>query len=122
LFAELFKKKEMPSGNLRQLVDAFDILEDSTLALKRSSVRRGVEATVALAMSHGGNIDWEKVSSSHTRGPLVMKEFFTEAKKYSPNLISLILHVPSSSTAAPSSSAPILLLNILGELLISKVD
>jgi hypothetical protein len=44
LFVELFskKKKEMPSGNLRQLVEAFDALEDPTLALKRSSIRRGV--------------------------------------------------------------------------------
>jgi hypothetical protein len=38
LFAKLFKKKEIPSGNLRWLVDAFDTLEDPTLALKRSSV------------------------------------------------------------------------------------
>jgi hypothetical protein len=57
-------------------------------------------------MSHGENFDWEKVSLSHARGPLEMKEFFKEAKKYSPNLVSLILHVPSSSTAAPSSSSP----------------
>jgi hypothetical protein len=106
LFAELFKKKEIPSSNLRQLVDAFDTLEDPTLALKRSLVRRGAEATVALAMSHGENVDWEKVSSSHARGPLEMKGCFAEANKYSPNLVSLILHVPASSTAAPSSSAP----------------
>jgi hypothetical protein len=61
---------------------------------------------VALAMSHGENIDWEKVSSCHARGPLEIKEFFTEVKKYSPNLASLILHVPLSSTIAPLSSAP----------------
>jgi hypothetical protein len=61
---------------------------------------------VALAMSHGENVDEEKVSSSHTRWPLEMKEFFSEAKKYLSNLASLILHVSSSLTAAPSSSAP----------------
>jgi hypothetical protein len=53
LFPELFKKKEIPSGNLRRLVESFYTLEDPTLALKISSVRRGAEATVALAMSHG---------------------------------------------------------------------
>jgi hypothetical protein len=108
LFVELFsnKKKEMPSGNLRQLVEAFDTHEDPTLALKRSSVRRGAEATVALAMSHCENVDWEKVSSYHAREPLEMKEFFTEAKKYLSNLVSLIRHVSSYLTAPPSSSAP----------------
>jgi hypothetical protein len=35
-----------------------------------------------------------------------MKEFFVEAKKYSQNLVSLILPVPTSSTTAPSSSVP----------------
>jgi hypothetical protein len=108
LFVKLFSKKKtkMPSGNSRQLVEAFDTLEDPTLALERSSVRRGAEAIVALAMSHGENVDWEKVSSSHARGPLEMKEFFTEAKKHSPNLVSLILHALLFSTDAPSSSAP----------------
>jgi hypothetical protein len=116
LFVDLFSKKnkEMPSGNLRQLVEAFDTLDDPTPTLKRSSVRRGAEATVALAMSHGENVEWEKMSSSHARGPLEMKEFFfegmkeffTEAKKHSPNHVSLILHAPSSSTAAPSLSSP----------------
>jgi hypothetical protein len=103
---DTFETYQISSGNLRRLVDAFDTLKDPTLALKRSSVRRDAEATVALAMSHGENVDWEKVSSPHALGPLEMKEFFSEAKKYSPNLVSLILHVPSSSTAAPSSSAP----------------
>jgi hypothetical protein len=59
-----------------------------------------------MAMSHGENVDWEKVSSSHTRGPLEMKELFAEAKKHSPNLVSLILHALSSLTAASLLSAP----------------
>jgi hypothetical protein len=70
LFVELFskKKKEMPSENLRQLVEAFDTLEDPTIALKRSSIRRGAEAMVALAMSHGENVDWEKVACLTLKG------------------------------------------------------
>jgi hypothetical protein len=71
----LKNKKEMPTGNLRKLVDAFDTLEDPTLQLKLSSVKSGVEGTVALALSHGENVDWEKVSSSHARRPEEMKEF-----------------------------------------------
>jgi hypothetical protein len=108
LFIELFlkKKKDMLASNLRQLVEAFDTLEDPTLSLKRSSVRRGIEAMIALTMSHGEDVDWAKVSSYHARGPEEMKEFFVEANKYSHNLVSLILPVLMSSTAAPSSSVP----------------
>jgi hypothetical protein len=69
-------------------------------------VKRGVEATVALALSHGENVDWERVSSSHTQRPEEMKEFFLEAKKYAFNLVSLILPAPTPSTVAPLSSAP----------------
>jgi hypothetical protein len=66
LFVELFlkKKKDMPAENLRKLVEAFDTLEDP-LMLKRSSVKRGVEAMIALTMSCGEDVDWAKVSPSH---------------------------------------------------------
>jgi hypothetical protein len=41
LFIRFFpkKKKEMPMGNLRKLVKAFDTLKDPTLQLKLSSVK-----------------------------------------------------------------------------------
>jgi hypothetical protein len=67
LFVRLFPKKkdEMPDGNLSKLVEAFNTLEDSVLQLKLSSVKRGVEGTIALTQSHGESVDWEKVSSSH---------------------------------------------------------
>jgi hypothetical protein len=47
LFVRLFpkKKNDMTVGNLRNLVEAFDTLEDPVLQLKLSSVRRGVEGT-----------------------------------------------------------------------------
>jgi hypothetical protein len=96
----------MPTGNLRKLVESFDTLEDPTLVMKRSSLKRGAEATISLTMLHDEDVDWAKVSSSHARGPDDMKEFFVEAKKYSQNLVSLILPVPTSSTTAPSSSVP----------------
>jgi hypothetical protein len=69
LFVGLFpkEKKDMPTGNLRRLVEAFDTLEEPTHQLKLSSVRRGSEGTVALALSHGKVVDWDKVSSSHAR-------------------------------------------------------
>jgi hypothetical protein len=100
------KKNEMPVNNLRNLVEDFDALEDPVLQLKLSSVRRGVEGTISLTQSHGENVDWEKVSSDYARRPEEMKEFFVEAKKYAPKLVSLILPTPTPSASAPSSSAP----------------
>jgi hypothetical protein len=108
LFVGLFPKKkdEMPVGNLRKLVEDFDTLEDPVLQLKLSSVKQGVEGMIALTQSHGESVDWEKVSSSYARFPAEMKEFFAEAKKYAPKLVSLILPTPEPLASAPSSSAP----------------
>jgi hypothetical protein len=51
------KKNDMPIDNLRNLVESFDTLEDPVLQLKLSSMRRGVEGTIALTQSHGENVD-----------------------------------------------------------------
>jgi hypothetical protein len=82
LFREFFpkKKKDMPE-NLHRLVKTFDTPEDPTLLLKRSSMKRGTEATVALAMSHGEDVDWAKVSSFHAQGAAVMKHFFCRSEE-----------------------------------------
>jgi hypothetical protein len=96
----------LKKSNLRNLVEAFDTLADPVLQLKLSSVRRGVEGTIALTQSQGENVDLEKVSFAYARCPEEMKEFSPEAKKYAPNLVSLIPPTPMPSTTAPSSSAP----------------
>jgi hypothetical protein len=59
MFVGLFPKKrdEMPADNLRKLVEAFDTIEDPILAMKLTLVKRGVEGTIALAQSHGEEID-----------------------------------------------------------------
>jgi hypothetical protein len=71
-------------------------------------MRRGVEGTIVLAQLHDENVDWEKVSSAYARRPEEMKEFFAEAKKYMPKLMSLILPTQPPSASVPSSSAPAL--------------
>jgi hypothetical protein len=43
------KKEEMPVNNLRKLLEAFDTPEDPMLAMKRRSVKRGVEGAIAVA-------------------------------------------------------------------------
>jgi hypothetical protein len=107
MFVELFPRKrdELPAGNLRKLVKAFDTIEDPILAMKPTLVKRGVEGTIALAQSHGKEVDWEKVSSSYARPPTEMKAFFKRAKEYTPKLVSQILPMPTPSTRAPRTSA-----------------
>jgi hypothetical protein len=58
MFVGLFTKKkdELSVGNLRKLVKAFDTLEDPVLQMKLSSVKRGVEGTIALTQSHGEEV------------------------------------------------------------------
>jgi hypothetical protein len=74
------KRKEMPGDNLRKLLVAFDTTEDPILAMKRTSVKQGVEGEITLAQSHSEEVDWEKVGSSHARPLLEMEEFFKKAK------------------------------------------
>jgi hypothetical protein len=66
MFVGLWQKKkvEMPVDNLKKLAEAFDTLEDPVLAMKGRSVKQGFEGAIALAQSHGEEVDWEKVSSS----------------------------------------------------------
>jgi hypothetical protein len=108
MFVGLFlrKKDEMPIGNLRKLVEAFDTIEDPILAMKLTSVKQGAEGTIALAQSHGEEVDWDKVGSSYACPSIEMKEFLKKAKGYAPKLVSQILHAPSPSTNAPGTSAP----------------
>jgi hypothetical protein len=95
-----------PADNLRKLVEAFDTIEDPILVMKLTSVKRDVAGTIALAQSHGEEVDWEKVGSSYACPLAEMKEFFKKAKGYAPNLVSLILPAPTPSTTAPGTSAP----------------
>jgi hypothetical protein len=108
MFVGLFPRKrdELPTGNFMKLVEAFDTIEDPVLAMKLTSVKRGVEGTIALAQSHSEEVDWEKVGSSYACPPTEMKEFFKKAKEYAPKLVSLILPMPTPSTPAPRTSAP----------------
>jgi hypothetical protein len=108
LFIGLFlrKKDELTVGNLRKLVEAFDTVEDPVLAMKLSSVKQGVEETIALTQSHGKEVDRGKVGSSYARPPAEMTEFFKKAKEYAPKLVSLILPTPTPLTPAPMSSVP----------------
>jgi hypothetical protein len=51
------KKAEMPVDNLKKLAEAFDTLEDPILTMKDWSVKRGVKGAIALAQSHGEEVD-----------------------------------------------------------------
>jgi hypothetical protein len=51
------KREEMLGNNLQKLLEAFDTLEDHVVALKRTSMKRGVEGAIALEQSHGEEVD-----------------------------------------------------------------
>jgi hypothetical protein len=61
------KKADMPTADLKKLAANFNTAEDPILSMKSRSVKRGAEGAIALAYSHGEEVDWEKVSSSRGR-------------------------------------------------------
>jgi hypothetical protein len=75
--------------------------------MKRMSVKQGVEGAIALAQSHGKEVDWGKISSSHARPLSELLGFFKKAKEYAPGIVSLITPLAASSTSAPGSSMPL---------------
>jgi hypothetical protein len=108
MFVGLFPKKkdELPADNLRKLVESFDTIKDPILVVQLTSVKQGVKGTIALAQSHGEEVDWEKVGPTYACPPVEMKEFLKKAKGCAPNLVSLILPALTPSTPAPGTSAP----------------
>jgi hypothetical protein len=100
------KKEEMSVDKLKKLAETFDTLADPVLAMKRRSVKRGVEGAIALAQSHGEETDWEKISSSRAHPLSELLGFFKKAKEYAPGIVSIIIPSAASSTLAPSSSTP----------------
>jgi hypothetical protein len=96
----------MLTNDLKKLVEAFDTVEDPILTMKSRSVKQGVEGAIALAQSHGEEVDWEKVSSSGARPLSELLGFFEKAKKYSPGIVSIITPSAASSTSTPISLTP----------------
>jgi hypothetical protein len=97
------KRADMLADDLKKLAATFDTVKDPILAMKSRSVKRGVEGAIALAQSHGEEVDWEKVSSSRARPLLELLGFFEKAKKYAPGIVSIITPSAASLTSTPSS-------------------
>jgi hypothetical protein len=108
MFVGLWPKKrvDMPADDLKKLVATYDTVEDPILAMKSRSTKRGVEGAIALAQSHGEEVNWEKVSSSRARPLSELLGFFEKAKKYAPGIVSIITPSVASSTSTPTSSTP----------------
>jgi hypothetical protein len=102
----LKKKVDVPTADLKKLAAAFDTIEDPILLMKSRSVNRGAEGAIALAYSHGEEVDWEKVSSSRGRPLSELLGFFEKAKKYAPDIMSIITPSAAYSTSTSASSTP----------------
>jgi hypothetical protein len=100
------KKANMPADDLKKLAAVFDTTEDPILSMKSRSVKRGAKGAIALAYSHGEEVDWEKVSSSRGRPLSELLGFFEKAKKYAPGIVSIITPSAASSTSTPASLTP----------------
>jgi hypothetical protein len=100
------KKADMPSTDLKKLAAIFDTVEDPILSMKGHSVKRGAEGAIALAYSHGEEVDWEKVSSSRGRPLSELRGFFEKAKKYALGIVSIITPSTASSTSTPIPLTP----------------
>jgi hypothetical protein len=92
--------------NLKKLSEAFDTIEDPVLTMKSRSVKRGVEGAIALAQSHGEEVNWEKFSSSCAHPLSELLGFFDKAKKYAPGIVSIITPSAASLNSMPTSSSP----------------
>jgi hypothetical protein len=100
-------KADVPAADLKKLAKAFDTLEDPILLMKSRSVKRGAEGAIALTYAHGEEVDWEKVSSSRGRPLSELWGFFEKAKKYAPDIVSIISpSVASSTSTTPVFSTP----------------
>jgi hypothetical protein len=101
------KKANVPTADLKKLAAAFDTVEDPILLMMKSrSVKRGAEGAIALAYSHGEEVDWKKVSSSRGRPLSELLGFLEKAKKYAPGIVSIITPSATSLTSTPASSTP----------------
>jgi hypothetical protein len=101
------QKAEVPKNDVKKLAKAFDTTNDPVLQLKGLSLKRGAEGAIALSYAHGGDFDWEKVSSPHGCTRSELKAFFEKAKKFVPAIVSIISPSAASATSvAPTSSTP----------------
>jgi hypothetical protein len=94
----------MLADDLKKLAATFDTVEDPVLVMKGRSVKRCVEGAIVLALSHGEEVNWEKVSSSRARPLLELLGFFEKAKKYAPGIVSIITPSAASATSTLTSS------------------
>jgi hypothetical protein len=51
------KKADVPTADLKKLAATFDTVEDPIMLMKSRSVKRGAEGAIALAYSHGKEVD-----------------------------------------------------------------
>jgi hypothetical protein len=107
IFVGLWPKQKAEMLDLKNLAKAFDTPDDPILVMKGLSLKRGAEGAIALSYAHGEEVNREKVSSSHGRPRSELKAFFEKAKRYAPDIVSMISPSAASVTATtPISSTP----------------
>jgi hypothetical protein len=100
----LWPKRKVDVPDLKNLAKAFDTDDDPILTMKGLSLKRGVEGAIAFAYVHGEEVNWEKVSSSLGRPHSELKAFFEKAKRYAPDIVSMISPSAASVTGTKAIS------------------
>jgi hypothetical protein len=101
------QKADFLKNDVKKLAKAFDTTDDPILQLKGLSLKRGAEGAITLSYAHGGDFDWEKVSSPHGRTRSELKAFFEKAKKFVHAIVSIISpSAASAASVARTSSTP----------------
>ena len=98
LFLHFFPKDVVPD-KFQPLAKCFTGKDDPVLAHRQTTLKIGVEGTIALTMASGEKVDWAKVTT--VRG--LTKDRWTgllkSAKAFSKKLVAIIDPTASSSTS-----------------------
>ncbi|KAM0848553.1 hypothetical protein ACQ4PT_054302 [Festuca glaucescens] len=104
LFPHFFPKTDLPE-RFDQLTKHFNGKDDPALAHLQSSLKIGVEGTIALVAASGEKVDWAKVAAVRGLNSERWKALIKDAKLFSRKLIAIF--DPRSSASASTAQTEV---------------
>ena len=98
LFPHFFPKGAMPD-KFQPLAKCFTGKDDPFLAHRRTTLKVGVEGTIALTMASGEKVDWAKVATVRGLTKGKWTGLLRSVKAFSKKLVAIIDPTASSSTS-----------------------
>ena len=103
-FERLFPKTDLPE-RFDQLAKHFNGKDDPALAHRQTSLKIGVEGTIALVAASGEKVDWAKVAAVRGLNSEKWKALIKDAKLFSRKLIAIL--DPRSSASASTAQTEV---------------